>query len=318
MPRPTPSDLVRSGFVQTPDGVHLYWRAVGHGPVIACCNGVGVSTFFWKYLVQHLRDRYTIVLWDYRGHGHSDRNVRAGETDLRITRHAEDLMLVLDTVAPGQPAILAGHSMGCQVVLEAWIRHRERVRALVLMQGTAGNVLDTFFSNPRSPAVVGRLREMARAAGRLSNLLVRPLLSSPMSEVFALFTNQMDKRWTAREDLENYLKHLSSMDQRVFLECVIEAQQHSAWPVLPSVNIPTLIVGAERDTFTPLPCSRRMAEEIPGADLLVLAECTHAGLIEQPAAINRRLDQFLRERVEVNAPLRPRGLSSGPDAQPQP
>lgn len=303
-------DLVRSGFVRTPDGVHLYWRAVGHGPVIACCNGVGVSTFFWKYLVQHLRDRYTLVMWDYRGHGHSDRNVRAGECDLSIARHAEDLMLVLDTAAPGQPAVLAGHSMGCQVVLEAWSRYPRRVRGLLLLQGTAGHVLDTFFSNPRSPAVVGKLREMARAAGRLSNLLVRPLLASPMSEVFALFTNQMDKRWTAREDLENYLKHLASMDQRVFLECVLEAQHHSAWSLLPSIDIPTLIVGAERDTFTPLACSQRMAAEIPGAEFFFLPECTHAGLIEQPAAINRRLDQFLAEHIERAARSDPPELRS--------
>ena len=56
-------DLVRSGFVRTPDGVHLYWRAVGHGPLLLCSNGVGVSTFFWKYIVEHFRYRYTVVVW---------------------------------------------------------------------------------------------------------------------------------------------------------------------------------------------------------------------------------------------------------------
>ena len=70
---------VRTGFVPTDDGIQLYYRVLGEqGPVIACCNGVGVSTFFWKYVALHFRDRFRVLLWDYRGHGLSSmpRNVK--------------------------------------------------------------------------------------------------------------------------------------------------------------------------------------------------------------------------------------------------
>ena len=43
------SSNVSSGFAESEDGVQLHWRIVGHGPLMICCNGVGVSTFFWKY-----------------------------------------------------------------------------------------------------------------------------------------------------------------------------------------------------------------------------------------------------------------------------
>ena len=65
---------IRSGFCQTEDGHHLFWQATGAGPdTLICCNGVGVSTFFWKYVVQHFSRTHQVVVWDYRGHGRSDR-----------------------------------------------------------------------------------------------------------------------------------------------------------------------------------------------------------------------------------------------------
>src|SRR5688572_19167388 len=119
MNRPLPSHDIRTGFATADDGVLLYWRTVGTGPLIACCNGVGVSTFFWKYLVERFRDRYTIVLWDYRGHGTSGRQLDPRTADLSVDRHAKDLHAILEAVRPGgEPAVLVGHSMGCQVTLE--------------------------------------------------------------------------------------------------------------------------------------------------------------------------------------------------------
>lgn len=291
-------NLVRSGFVRTPDRVHLYWRAVGQGPLLVCCNGVGVSTFFWKYLVDHFSDRYTVVLWDYRGHGRNEKRLDLEHTDFSIGRHAEDLQLVLDSVRGGdEPVIVAGHSMGCQVALEYHRRYPQRVRALILQQGTAGHVLDTFYGNPRSPLFIGALKKLAFKAGRASNLFVRPLLLSPAAELVGFKARLVDPDRARREDLENYLRHLGAMDQRVFLACVWEAQLHSCWETLPQIQVPVLVIAAEHDTFTPIACSRRVAREIPGADLLELMGATHAALIEQPQTINERLERFFAERL---------------------
>lgn len=298
-------DLVRSGFVRTPDDVHLYWRAVGHGPLLVCCNGVGVSTFFWKYIVERFRDRYTVVVWDYRGHGRSDRKLDPTTTDLSVARHADDLMLVMDAVrGGGDPAVLFGHSMGCQVVLEAWRRHPERVRGLVLMQGTAGHVLDTFFNLSQASQGFRAIRRLAMKGGRATTAIIRPLLEAPLAVLIGLKTNMMDSHYTAPEDLRNYLEHLARMDLRVFLGCVWEAQRHSAWEALPQVDVPTLVVAADGDTFTPVACGRKIADLIPGAELLVLGGATHAALVEQPQTVNHRVERFLQERLRGPPPPR--------------
>mgnify|MGYP006214180225 CR=1 FL=1 len=44
-------------------------------------------------------------------------------------------------------AVVLGHSMGCQVALETAVQAPEKVAGMVLMQGSAGKVLDTFFDS---------------------------------------------------------------------------------------------------------------------------------------------------------------------------
>ena len=84
-----------------------------------------------------------------------------------------------------------------------------------------------------------------------------------------------------------------NLDTRLFLHMVEEAHQHNAFPHLPGISQPALVVAAEKDTFTPMWLSKRIARELPNADLLVLADATHAAIIEQPDTINHRLERFL-------------------------
>ena len=288
---------VRSGFAVAEDGVKLHWRAVGAGPLVVCCNGVGVSTFFWKYLSEYFRDRYTVVVWDYRGHGHSERALDPATADLSIGRHTDDLAVVLDAVGPGE-AVVVGHSMGCQVSLEFYRRHPDRVAGLVLALGTAGRTLSTFFDFPPSVRIVDHMHRAAFRIGPGVNHLVRPLLESPLAWFLARKLSLVDPYYTLREDMLPYMEHLASLDTRLFLEAVRQTDLHDAWDVLPTLGRPLLVIAAENDKFTPMWCSRKMVADAPQAELLVLADASHAALVEQPDTINHRIERFLREQVE--------------------
>ena len=290
--------ILRSGFAVADDGVQLHWQTSGAGPLVVCCNGVGVGTFFWKYLAEHLRQRFTVLLWDYRGHGRSDRRLDPDAADLSIERHADDLAAIFDHLGQDQPALVCGHSMGCQVALEFRRRHPTRVAGLVTMLGTAGNALRTFFDNPRSPSMIRAMLRIVRWSGPGANELVRVVLRSPLAWGVAHRFELVDRYYTRREDLQPYMDHLATMDQRLFLRAVLSIEDHSAWELLPELDRPLLVVAAEFDRFTPLWCSARMVEETPGAEFLVLAEGSHGALIEQPETINHRLDRFISERLE--------------------
>ena len=62
---------------------------------------------------------------------------------------------------------------------------------------------------------------------------------------------------------------------------------------LPGIVAPTLVIAGEKDLFTPLHRSRKMVSLLPHAELMILAEASHAAIVEHPQTINRRIDRFL-------------------------
>ena len=120
----TKNNSFQSGSFLTEDNVEITWTSVGHGQAIYCCNGVGVSTFFWKYIIRDFQDQCRIITWDYRGHGSSQRALSPDQQDMSINRHAKDLKTLVDYLTPDEACILIGHSMGCQVSLEFQLQIR--------------------------------------------------------------------------------------------------------------------------------------------------------------------------------------------------
>lgn len=286
----------RSGFARTDDGEQLYWRVLGEGPTLACCNGVGVSTFFFKYVAEHFRDRFSVLLWDYRGHGRSSLPREPETADLSIERTARDLRCVLDAAALPGPAILLGHSMGCQVILEFARQFPESTAAVVPMFGTFARPLDTLLDSPYSRLVFEFIEKMASRGGKTSAKYVKPLYASPIAAAFGKLTGLVDRHYVDSVDLDRYLEHLVHMDQRVFLRMVSLIADHDLTDALPKITAPTLIIAGEKDLFTPLHRSRKMHELIGGSELFILAEGSHAAIVEHPDVINRRIERFLRER----------------------
>lgn len=294
---------MRSGFVETEDGLKLFWQATGSGPPLVCCNGLGVSTFFWRYIVEQFRDRYEVIVWDYRGHGRSDRPQDPYAVDLSIPTFARDLGLVLEATGARSP-VLMGHSMGCQVILERVHQAPHEARGLVLLLGGPGRVLSHFNNNPRSPQLFKGLHLLVKALDNRVNKLARVALRGPLAWKVTKGLAMVDPLYTSKADFLPYLEHMASLDLRLFCELVASAQRHDARPYLNSVEQPTLIFAAERDDFFPLWVMKDMAERIPNASLLVLADGSHAAIIEQPWTINHRLERFLREEVPIQSGLR--------------
>ena len=142
-------------FVRSRDGGHS--DAAG-GVRAFLCDGVLCDGFIWKYAWDDLARDVGVTHWHYRGHG---RSAPPSDPDrIDITAHTGDLMKVRELVGH-PPAVLFGHSMGCQVALENYRFHPENVRGLVLMCGSFGNVTTTFHGVPILDRVLPKLRAVA-------------------------------------------------------------------------------------------------------------------------------------------------------------
>jgi pimeloyl-ACP methyl ester carboxylesterase len=66
-------------------------------------------------------------------------------------------------------------------------------------------------------------------------------------------------------------------------------------PLLPSIEIPTLILVGDSDALTPPEIAREMAEMIEWASLVVIPESGHLSTLEQPDLVNQALRLWLEE-----------------------
>jgi pimeloyl-ACP methyl ester carboxylesterase len=268
---------------------------------------VGVSTFFWDYVGEYFSRDHKVVIWDYRGHGASGRPADA--TTMSMAAVADDLARVLDANGIDR-AVLLGHSMGCQVILEFYRLFPKRVTGLVPMLGAFGHPADTFLDPRVGRALYKGALSLGRRIPDLLNVVAKTTLQSPIAWPFARVAGLVHPDLAKRTDMEPYLEHLAQLDLRVFFEMVRCAQEHDAGPFLGEIQVPTLVVAGERDLFTPRHLSLEMAARIPNAELLEIPRGSHAALIEQPELINLRLEKFIREKVvpyeESIVPARPR------------
>ena len=103
-----------------------------------------------------------------------------------------------------------------------------------------------------------------------------------------------------RDDLAPYFTHVEQMDPRFFLRAMQAAAEHGAEEHLAEVDVPTLVVAGDRDRFTPTWLSRRMALDIPHAELILVRGGSHTALLEKPAEVNGAVVDFLRRRVRAS------------------
>ena len=78
----------------------------------------------------------------------------------------------------------------------------------------------------------------------------------------------------------------------------LAAGQHSADDLLPTIRVPSLVIAAGRDGFTPPERSRAMAAAIPGATLLEIPDASHTAPIERPQLIDEAVRNFLAEEID--------------------
>jgi pimeloyl-ACP methyl ester carboxylesterase len=176
---------------------------------------------------------------------------------------------------PGRFA-LAGLSMGGYVAMEVMRQAPERVERLALLDTSARP--DT----PEARADRERMISLAQA-GRFEDIISRlwPRLVHP-----------------DHQDDEKLRGVVTAMMQDVGAEAYIRQQRAimarpDSRPLLPGIEIPTLILVGEEDAITPADIAREMAEMIEWASLVVIPGSGHLSSLERPEEVTRALRLWL-------------------------
>jgi pimeloyl-ACP methyl ester carboxylesterase len=277
-------------FARAHDGTKLFYGVRGSGSALTLLDGIGCDGWAWNHIQPHLCREHRVVHIHYRGHGRSGPPVDPSAIDIGTL--SDDVLRVLDA-AQLDATVLLAHSMGTQVAFEVYRRAPARVAGLVLICGSYGRITHTFHGNDRLhrmlPTIIAQVRKhegVARALwGRLPPQLAWRV---------AGWLGEINGRTLAAADFRQYVEHLSDIDLDVYLNMLQQAGEHTAEDLLPSVAVPTLVIGAERDTFTPVDVVREVVQLVPGAEYLELKGASHAAPAERADAINERIDAFLQ------------------------
>ncbi|MCX7959650.1 MAG: alpha/beta hydrolase, partial [Deltaproteobacteria bacterium] len=236
---------------------------------------------------------HRIVRWNYRGHGRSEKP--SDFNNLRIEDLVEDLRILMDTIKI-KKAVLLGHSMGTQVILEFWHRYPERVTALIPICGSFEYPLRTFHNSDILERTVPHLARLYEKHEELFRTIWYQILPTKFSFWLSVLV-EINYFLVKMEDFMPYLEHLAKMDLRLFFTMLQNANKHSARDYLRNIDVPVLIFGGEKDKFTPLWLSKQMHNMIPTSELQILPMGTHTSPIEHPDLICLRIEKFLKEKI---------------------
>jgi pimeloyl-ACP methyl ester carboxylesterase len=290
------------------DGTELAYSVFGRqGPWVVLVPGFGCPDNFWKYLLPELANRYRVIVYDLRGLGLSGvprspgfRARHLTADDFTIVNHTRDLEVLLDAEGAKRAALI-GHSMGGQIILEAYRQIPERIDALVLLTAPYESPTRTMYGRDLD-SVFQTFQLGIRALPRASILLWRAVFMANPA-----FTHRAAQALRALgpaakpEDMATYYRHLAFLDPLILMKMADAMRDHSAADVLTTIDVPTLIVAGTADTFTPPRLSKAMHLAIPHSEIVFLEDASHGAVIEYPSEVNEAVVSFFDQNLRTKS-----------------
>src|SRR5580700_632867 len=243
-------------------------------PRIALIHSLGMDRFFWAPITERLAKSASVLVYDCRGHGQSDKP----KGPYRVEQFADDLRDLFDHVG-WRSAIVAGASMGGCITLAFAAAYPQRAAGLGLFDTTA------WYDAP------DKWEERARTA--------------ETKGLDALLEFQTTRWFT--DSFRAHRKDVLEESVAVFLRNTAEAYAETCrmlgacnmTAALPRLRMPVRIAVGDEDYATPVAMSETLHRGIAGSTLTVIKNARHLTPLECP----ERIAAELRALIEM-APAR--------------
>ena len=252
-------------------GTRIAYIRAGSGPPLVMVHGAPADSRTWQWMLPDLARDHTVVAWDAPGFGQSSDI----DDTWRAEQFADALAAFIAALGLERPH-LVGHSFGTMVALSLFRQHRAVPGSLVLVGGYAG------WAGSLPPNEVARRLQMFLAMAELGDEFdpkSYPGLFSeliPADREIALTTMMRDNVRPATIRAAGYIG--AETDLR---------------PVLPTIDIPTLVLHGAADARSPLANAEALHAAIPNSQLVVLPELGHACVVEDPEACSAEIRRFV-------------------------
>lgn len=241
----------------------IYYEEYGKGRPLVVLNGIMMSCASWKEFIGPFSANNRLILVDFLDQGKSDR-MTGQEYDHAI--QVEVVKALLDFLALDKVCLM-GISYGSEVGMEFTLKYQERVERLLLFNATArtGPWLGD----------IGDAWNLAASDPDAYYLTTIPVIYSP-----SFYLKKNDWMTRRREALRPVF---GSPD---FIQAMIRltnsSRNYDIAGEIHRITVPTLVVSAQQDYLTPLEEQQYICEHIPNSHHVIIPNCGHASMYEQP------------------------------------
>ncbi|MCA3105905.1 MAG: alpha/beta hydrolase [Rhodocyclaceae bacterium] len=259
-------------------GATFTFREQGSGVPLVLLHGVGSGARSWGWQLGTLSARCRVIAWDCPGYG--------GSTALPMETpdaddYADALLGLIDALGVDRMH-LVGHSLGTIQALRLALRHPERILGLTLASLSAGHA-----RLPEAERI--RLRE-----ARLSDLAALGVAGMAKKRGPRLLSDgATDTQRQAVVDTMSMLRP-DGFTQAVKLLTLADTKADLAR--LP-ISMPVQVVYGEHDVVTTPASILEVASVRPDVPVRVIPGAGHACYIEQPAAFDAILLDFMDQTL---------------------
>jgi pimeloyl-ACP methyl ester carboxylesterase len=246
-----------------------YERA-GDGATLVLLHGFTHDSRVWRPQLEDLSNQFTVIAWDAPGAGQS---ADPPET-FGIGDWAECLGGFLDAVGI-QRAHIVGLSWGGLLAQEFYRRYSARVLSLVLADTYAG-----WKGSLPEPIPEERLAACLRDA------------SLPPAEFVPRYLPGMFGDSPTEETREELARIMSDFHPRGFRLMATALARADTRDLLPTIQVPTLLVWGDADVRSPLTVAHQMHDAIAGARLAVIPGAGHVSNLEEPVQFDAHVRAF--------------------------
>ena len=257
----------------------------GPAPTLLVAHATGFHTRCYRALAAGLTDRFRVVGFDCRGHGHSGTPSLKADAEglvpaMEWTRFAEDARAVVDALGLERP-LAFGHSSGGTLLLLAEQRRPGAFSAIYAYEpAVASPAVWAGLGEASSPAPAARRRRavFTSTAAALENFASKPPLSTLRSDVLA---DYVEGGFSEQPDGTVALR----CDPGAEAATYVMGMHNDAWERLPEVACPvTVACGGVHADFGRA-AAGGVASRVRRGRLEEHAELGHLGPLERPGEV---------------------------------
>lgn len=253
----------------TYEDIQIYYEKHGnHKKNIIILPGWGDTRKTFTYMINFLKNFFTVYILDYPGFGNSP----FPSKDLTIYDYSELIYQWIQEIA-GEDSILIGHSFGGRIITTLLGYYHYPFQNIILMNSAGIKPKKTIRSRIRIFIYKFFKKLKYLVPGKLKNRYQNYLFSKFASADYKNLDVKMMQtfRNVVNEDLKPYLKHMKAK---------------------------TLLIWGNQDDATPIQDANIMHKLIPNSELIVIEGTNHFTYLQKPQLINQIIYEQLKDEID--------------------